>query len=155
MKRTAFILLFLILNFGALAIGSSFTADGVASNWYQNLSKAPWNPPGWVFGAAWTFLMICYSFYLAFAHDQFQNKRLFWGVYLLQWVLNVAWNPLFFKYHWTEVALIDLLALTAVIYFSLLRFIPLRSWKAWLLLPYAIWVVIATSLNAYIVCMNP
>ncbi|NBU70441.1 MAG: hypothetical protein EBS53_03180, partial [Bacteroidetes bacterium] len=29
------------------------------------------------------------------------NKRLFWGVYLLQWVLNVAWNPLFFKYHWT------------------------------------------------------
>ncbi|NBN99685.1 MAG: tryptophan-rich sensory protein, partial [Flavobacteriia bacterium] len=101
------------------------------------------------------FLMVCYSIYLAFAVVQFQNKRLFWGVYLLQWVLNVAWNPLFFKYHWTEVALIDLLALTAVIYFSLLRFIPLRSWKAWLLLPYAIWVVIATSLNAYIVFMNP
>lgn len=155
MKRAAYLLLFLLLNFGALAIGGSFTADGVASDWYQNLNKAPWTPPGWVFGAAWTFLMVCYSMYLAFAQNQFQNKRLFWGVYLLQWVLNVAWNPLFFKYHWTEVALIDLLALTAVIYFSLLRFIPLRSWKAWLLLPYAIWVVIATSLNAYIVCMNP
>ena len=155
MKRTAFILLFLFLNFGALAIGGSFTADGVASDWNQNLNKAPWTPSGWVFGAAWTFLMVCYSIYLAFAVVQFQNKRLFWGVYLLQWVLNVAWNPLFFKYHWTEVALIDLLALTAVIYFSLLLFIPLRSWKAWLLLPYAIWVLIATSLNAYIVCMNP
>jgi len=154
MNRPAFILLFLFLNFGALAIGSSFTADSVASNWYQNLSKAPWNPPGWVFGAAWTFLMVCYSIYLAFAHDQFQNKRLFWGVYLLQWVLNVAWNPLFFKYHWTVLALLDLLALTTVVYFSLLRFIPLRSWKAWLLLPYALWVLIATSLNAYVVLNN-
>lgn len=155
MKRTAFILLFLFLNFGALAIGGSFTADGVASDWHQKLNKAPWTPPGWVFGAAWTFLMVCYSAYLAFAHEQLQKRWLFWGIYLLQWALNVAWNPLFFKYHWTEVALIDLLALTAVIYISLLRFIPLRPWKAWLLLPYAIWVVIATSLNAYIVCMNP
>ncbi|NBN98947.1 MAG: hypothetical protein EBV19_06865 [Flavobacteriia bacterium] len=51
MKRTAFILLFLFLNFGALAIGGSFTADGVASDWNQNLNKAPWTPPGWVFGA--------------------------------------------------------------------------------------------------------
>ncbi|MFM7662997.1 MAG: TspO/MBR family protein [Bacteroidota bacterium] len=154
MNRPAYLPLFLFLNFGALVIGSSFTADSVASNWYQNLSKAPWTPPGWVFGAAWTFLMVWYSMYLAFAQNQFQNKRLFWGVYLLQWVLNVAWNPLFFKYHWTVVALIDLLALSAVIYFSLLRFIPLRSWKAWLLLPYALWVLIATSLNAYIVLNN-
>lgn len=155
MKRTAFILLFLFLNFGALAIGGSFTADGVASDWYQKLNKAPWTPPGWVFGAAWTFLMVCYSAYLAFACEQLQKRWLFWGIYLLQWALNVAWNPLFFKYHWTGLALIDLLALTTVVYFSLLRFIPLNSWKAWLLLPYAIWVVIATSLNAYIVSMNP
>jgi tryptophan-rich sensory protein len=154
MKRAAYLLLFLLLNFGALAIGGSFTADGVASDWYQNLNKAPWTPPGWVFGAAWTFLMVCYSVYLAFAQNQFQNKQLFWGVYLLQWVLNVAWNPLFFKYHWTVLALLDLLALTAVVYFSLLRFIPLRSCKAWLLLPYALWVLIATSLNAYIVLNN-
>ena len=81
MKKIGLILFFIILNFGALAIGGSFTADGVASDWYQNLSKAPWTPPGWVFGAAWTFLMMCYSIYLAFAHEQFQNKRLFWAVY--------------------------------------------------------------------------
>jgi benzodiazapine receptor len=154
MKKIGLILFFIILNFGALAIGGSFTADGVASDWYQNLSKAPWTPPGWVFGAAWTFLMMCYSIYLAFAHEQFQNKRLFWAVYLLQWVLNVAWNPLFFKYHWIVLALMDLLGLTAVVYFSLVRFIPLRSWKAWLLLPYALWVLIATSLNAYIFLNN-
>lgn len=154
MKKIGLILFFIMLNFGALGIGGSFTADGVASDWYQNLSKAPWTPPGWFFGAAWTFLMMCYSIYLAFAHEQFQNKRLFWGVYLLQWVLNVAWNPLFFKYHCIVLALMDLLGLTAVVYFSLVRFIPLRSWKAWLLLPYALWVLIATSLNAYVFLNN-
>ncbi|NBO60961.1 MAG: tryptophan-rich sensory protein, partial [Flavobacteriia bacterium] len=59
-----------------------------------------------------------------------------------------------FKYHWTILSLVDLIALTAVVYFSMVRFIPLRSWKAWLVLPYAIWVLIATSLNAYIVLNN-
>jgi tryptophan-rich sensory protein len=157
MKRSAsilFFLFFLFLNFSALALGGLFTPGGVSSDWYQNLNKAPWTPPGWVFGSAWAFLMVCYSFYLANAYDTFKNRQLFWGVYLMQWVFNVAWNPLFFKFHWTVLALVDLIVLTAVVYFSIVRFIPLRTWKAWLLLPYALWVLIATSLNAYIVLNN-
>ena len=59
------ILLFLIINFGGLFIGGLFTGEGVPSDWYQNLNKAPWNPPGWVFGAAWTTVMICFSVYMA------------------------------------------------------------------------------------------
>ena len=55
-----------MLNFGALAIGSYFTASGASSDWYQNLNKAPWTPAGWVFGAAWTSIMICYSVYMAY-----------------------------------------------------------------------------------------
>lgn len=39
------IILFLVLNFAALAIGGLFTGDGVPSEWYQNLNKAPWTPP--------------------------------------------------------------------------------------------------------------
>jgi tryptophan-rich sensory protein len=54
-------LLFFILNFAALAVGGLFTGSGVSSEWYQNLDKAPWTPPGWVFGAAWPFIMICFG----------------------------------------------------------------------------------------------
>ena len=71
MKKWAYFLLFLFLNFAALALGGLFTKDGVASDWYQHLNKAPWTPPGWVFGAAWTFLMICYSVFLTVL---FQNS---------------------------------------------------------------------------------
>ena len=38
------ILLFLIINFGGLFIGGLFTGEGVPSDWYQNLNKAPWTP---------------------------------------------------------------------------------------------------------------
>ena len=31
--------LFLIVNFGALALGGLFTGSGVASDWYQNMDK--------------------------------------------------------------------------------------------------------------------
>ena len=41
---------FLFLNFGALALGGLFAGSGAGSNWYAELNKAPWTPPGWVFG---------------------------------------------------------------------------------------------------------
>ena len=55
---------FLVVNFGGLAVGSWFTGPGVASDWYQGLDKAPWTPPGWGFGAAWTTVMIGFSWFM-------------------------------------------------------------------------------------------
>jgi translocator protein len=59
------ILIFLILNFSALIAGVSLYGEGGNSEWYNNLTKAPWEPPGWVFGAAWTIIMICFAFYMS------------------------------------------------------------------------------------------
>jgi len=153
-KRATLIVLFTVLNFGALAIGSYLSGDGAISDWYQNLNKAPWTPPGWVFGAAWTFLMLCYSVFLIFEQENTANGTFFWGMYSLQWLFNVAWNPLFFKYHWSVIALGDLVLLALVIYLSLYRAVRWRSWKMALILPYAIWILLAVSLNAYIVLNN-
>ena len=52
---------FLIINFGGLAIGQVWTGDGVTSEWYTSLNQAPWTPPGWVFGLAWTSIAITFS----------------------------------------------------------------------------------------------
>ena len=41
-------------------------ANGPQTEWYLNLNKAHWTPPGWVFGAAWTTIMICFSIYLSY-----------------------------------------------------------------------------------------
>jgi len=153
-KKFAHFIIFLTLNFGALAIGGLFTADGVSSEWYDTLHKAPWTPPGWVFGAAWTFLMLCYSVYLTVLYKKVELKRTFWIIYSLQWILNVAWNPVFFKYHQAHLGLVLIIGLLGLILFQGIKNRQaMRNHTVWIL-PYFLWLLIATSLNAYIVFNN-
>ena len=148
------LILFLALNFGALAIGGSFTGEGVPSEWYVSLNKAPWTPPGWVFGAAWTTIMLCFSIYLALLWPKLENQKLFILVFAIQWILNVAWNPVFFHFQAVGPALILISALTLLIAYFIYQYRLEMIWRALLLLPYLIWLLIATSLNAYILLNN-
>lgn len=72
---TTKLIIFLILNFTALGLGGLFTSSAVTGDWYQALNKAPWTPPGWVFGVAWTSIMICFSIYMAYAWQNATNKN--------------------------------------------------------------------------------
>jgi translocator protein len=146
--------IFVVLNFLALAIGAKFTGEGVPSEWYQNLNKAPWTPPGWVFGAAWTVIMILFSFYLAFLWEVIAKKSQFLIIYSLAWSLNLVWNPIFFHYQEVFWGLITISLLSLLIVFYLIRFNALLKWKSILIGPYILWLMIATSLNAYILFNN-
>jgi tryptophan-rich sensory protein len=127
---------------------------GPSSEWYAGLNKAPWTPPGWLFGAAWTTIMLCFSWYLAvlFNSSITKEKTIF---YVVQVFLNVIWNWVFFNKHWTLSGLIVIIALTALIgtFFFAFREERLKQWRL-LLLPYVLWLLIATSLNAYVVIYN-
>ena len=148
------IIIFLALNFSALAIGGLFTSKGVSSEWYGNLLKAPWSPAGWIFGFAWTTIMICFAFYMAVLWSNEENKRIIIGLYFLQWVLNIAWNPTFFYYHNALVSLFIIISLTVLVIYFLFNYWPEIKLKSLLILPYALWLIIATSLNLYIVLKN-
>lgn len=147
-------ILFLVINFAALAIGVIFTGKGVPSEWYASLSKAPWTPPGWVFGAAWTTIMICFAIYMAFAYDKVKNTKALIALFSVQWVLNVLWNPVFFYFHQVTAGLFVISALTILIAVFLFRYRTDLKFKSILILPYFIWLLIATSLNAYILLNN-
>ncbi|OZV69747.1 TspO/MBR family protein [Winogradskyella aurantia] len=154
MKKTYYAILFLVINFGGLALGGWFMDGGPTSEWYSNLNKAPWTPPGWVFGAAWTFIMICFSWYLA---ELFANRasKFLWWLYALQVVLNVSWNWIFFNQHQVTYALLAIALLTLVIFYYFITFRNDRlKYAKYLLLPYLIWLCIATSLNGYVVFNN-
>ncbi len=154
MKKIHFFILFLVINFGGLALGSWLMDGGSTGDWYNNLNKAPWTPPGWVFGAAWTTIMLCFSWYLAELFYLRASKFL-WLLYGFQVLLNVSWNWVFFNQHLMQVGLITIILLTLVLfyYFITFRNERLKNFK-YLLLPYLIWLCIATSLNAYIVLNN-
>lgn len=148
------LIIFLVLNFGALALGSFFTGKGVPSEWYLTLNKAPWTPPGWVFGAAWTTIMICFSFYMAYLWPQTENKNTLIALYAIQLVLNIGWNPAFFYYHNVLAGLVIITSLTVLVGYFLFHYWPELKYKSLFIAPYFIWLLIATSLNAYILFKN-
>ena len=148
------IIIFLLINFAALGLGSLFTSNGVSSDWYANLNKAPWTPPGWVFGAAWTSIMVLFAVYMAYAWQSPNGRNLLIALFTVQWILNVAWNPIFFKYHHSLLGLVVIVSLTLLVGYILLNYISILKGKSVLILPYFIWLIIATSLNAFIVIRN-
>jgi benzodiazapine receptor len=153
MKQLKYIFLFLVINFGALAIGTLLMNNGPQTDWYQQLNQAPWTPPGWAFGVAWTSIMICFSFYMTYlflAEPSTRVKILF----TVQFILNVSWNYVFFNRHFIGFGLLIILALTAIVATLLFTFRKHLPLKSFLILPYFLWLLIASSLNAYIFLYN-
>ena len=146
-------LIFLVINFAALGIGGFLMGEGPTGEYYQTLNKAPWTPPGWVFGAAWTTLMICFSFYMAY-WLKYENNTIVWTLFAFQFVLNVGWNPLFFDLHLALPAIIVIIILTALVGYFLFANWSLLGTKSLLIAPYFVWLCIATSLNGYISAYN-
>ena len=153
MKTFKVFIVFLIINFGALAIGGLLMNNGPQTDWYLTLNKAPWTPPGWVFGAAWTTIMICFSIYMTslyLFHNTFKLRVLF----ATQVLFNVSWNYVFFNKHLMLFGLMIILLLTVLIFYLLLSYQKKLKLKSLLILPYFIWLCIASSLNFYIVLYN-
>jgi tryptophan-rich sensory protein len=150
-------LFFLVINFGALALGALLMGGSPAENeWYNSLNKAPWTPPGWVFGFAWTIIMICYSLYMARVFVEFKGKllRQLMILFALQFITNVLWNPLFFNWHLVFPALLVLTLLVVILVIVHLNFSGWRKFNNFLIAPYLLWLLIAFSLNLYVLILN-
>lgn len=146
-------IIFLIINFGALGIGSWLMDNGPKTEWYMSLNQAPWTPAGWVFGFAWTTIMVCFSIYMAFLYIKTPTTKVK-ILFLIQFVLNVIWNYIFFNQHMVATGLAIIIVLTTVVGTFLVLFKSDLKAKSILILPYFLWLLIATSLNLYILLYN-
>lgn len=153
MKTFKLVIIFLFINFTALGIGGLFMGDGAQSAWYNSLNRAPWTPPGWVFGVAWTSIMVCFSFYMAYLYANKPTLKII-VLFSIQFLLNIAWNYIFFNQQLVALGLINIIALTIVVGLFLVYFKNDLKLKTVLIAPYFIWLCIATSLNAYILIHN-
>ena len=153
MKFTATLIVFLVLNFGALALGTLLMNNGPESLWYNALNQAPWTPAGWVFGATWTCVMIFFSVFMTFL-IQHENLKKVIALFIIQFVLNVSWNYIFFNQQLITLGLINILLLTALTFYFLFAFKSSLNHNRFFVLPYCLWLLVATSLNTYIVLYN-
>ncbi|MDB4180635.1 tryptophan-rich sensory protein [Flavobacteriaceae bacterium] len=153
MKFFRGLLFFVLINFSALAIGVFLMNDGPRSQWYSSLNKAPWSPPGWVFGLAWSSIMLLFSVYMTFLVKEIRSKKIM-ILFSAQFLLNIVWNYLFFNQHLISLGLLNILFLTILMFYFLVNFKQTLKSKSFFVLPYCLWLVLATSLNLYIALFN-
>lgn len=147
------ILGFMVVNFGGLYIGGLATNDGVVSDWYTNLHLAPWTPPGWVFGLAWTIIGITFSIQMGINYKRKDLEALVF--FVPAFFLNILWNYTFFWLHWLWLSVIVLVGLSILIYSIITYNRYIYGWKvAGWGMPYYLWLMVATSLNLYAALAN-
>lgn len=142
--------------FVVAAIGGLATSSGLRA-WYDELDKAPWNPPAWVFGLAWTVLyvlMAVAAWLVARSGLDERAVRIALGLYVAQLALNLAWSWLFVAARSPGWALVDIAVLAVLVAATMVVFWRVEPVAGWLLVPYLVWVVFAASLNAWIVLRN-
>jgi tryptophan-rich sensory protein len=142
----------------ALCFAASGTAIFVSvDGWYAGLNKPEWNPPAWVFAPVWTLLyaMMSVAAWLVWREGGWKSQRRALVLFLLQWLLNALWTPLFFGMHRVGLAFAEITILWLVLVTTLVSFWRARKAAAFLLLPYLAWVSFAAALNFAIWRLNP
>ena len=136
---------------GAFLMGNS------VSTWYQTLEKPFFNPPSWVFGPVWVtlYLLMGISAYLIWKRTR-ENKaaKNAMNIYWAHLLLNASWTPIFFGLHNIALAFFAIVALWILILILIIKFFKISKTASYLLMPYILWVSVATALNASIWYLN-
>lgn len=152
-RSSLFIFILLCL---AVEIFASYWTNQTVSTWYLELKKPPWTPPGWVFGPVWTilYMMIAISGWLIYKAEPSHHRSIALAFYGGQLALNFIWSFFFFSLMSPASGFIDIILLSLLIILTIINAWHVRHLAAILLIPYLIWVLYATTLNAGIWLLN-
>jgi tryptophan-rich sensory protein len=137
-------------------IGSVFTRPAI-STWYAELQKPRFTPPDWVFGPVWISLYILmgiatFLIWRRGFHHQVVRRAL--AIFGVQLVLNALWSFLFFGLRSPLAGLIGISLLGIAIILTIRSFLAVSRTAALLLIPYFLWVSLASGLNLSIWWLN-
>ncbi|MCK9150717.1 tryptophan-rich sensory protein [Methanobacterium alcaliphilum] len=142
--------------FLAAFIGNYFTFPEITT-WYVSLVKPVWTPPNWVFGPVWTTLYILMAVALFLVWRQgLERKEVKYAIliFAVQLILNMAWSIVFFGMHNILGGFAVILILWVAILANIFAFYIVSKPAGLLLVPYIIWVSIASYLNYSVYLLN-
>lgn len=134
-------------------IGSVFTTPSITT-WYADLQKPGFSPPNWVFGPVWITLYTLMGISLYLVWNKKKNIKIPLTLFFIQLILNSIWSIIFFGLQNPFYALIEIIILWIMILLTIISFYKVSKKAGLLLLPYIIWVSVATILNYYIWILN-
>ncbi len=141
----------------AIILGGASGALTEIGEWYRNLEKPSWQPPDWLFGPAWTIILGLsgWSFYLAASEaSTLADGLVVAALFAVNFVLHLAWSPLFFKAKRPDWALFENVFLWLSVLAMCLILPAYSPLAAWLNVPYICWVSFAFLLNWKVVQLN-
>lgn len=125
-------------------------------DWYEHLNKSNLTPPNYVFGIVWPvlYILIIVSGIIYFINSSPEWFSTALTLYIIQWLLNLSWSPLFFKFKAILPSFVVIILLTILIGITIYIFSITNTLSALLLVPYLLWVSFASYLNGYILFNN-
>lgn len=147
-----------------VALAICFAVAGVASlattpeitGWYARLKKPSWTPPNWLFGPVWTALYaaMAVAAWLVWRRGGWRENSAALALFIIQLALNFAWSFIFFRFHQTGLAVLEIVLLWIAIAATIVKFAGVSKIAALLLVPYLLWVTYASALNFAIWRLN-
>ncbi len=155
MKTAVRLVLCLALCFAVAALGAIATTPKIAT-WYAGLNKPSFTPPNSVFPFAWNILyaLMAISLWRLWEAAASPARSRTIALFLLQLCVNLAWSWIFFGAESILGGLGTILALDALVLWTIYAAWKVDRFAASLLLPYLLWIGYATALNAEIVRLN-
>jgi tryptophan-rich sensory protein len=158
MKRDT--LIKIIISVGiCLGVGflASIATQSSVNTWYETLEKPFFTPPNYLFGPVWTVLYILMGISAGIVWSRglyhvWVKTALYHFVFQL--MFNALWSLVFFSLQEILFALFTILTLFVLILLTFKWFKVVNKTAAYLLIPYAIWVLYAIALNFEIWRLN-
>jgi tryptophan-rich sensory protein len=146
----------MLLAFGGVflvALLGSLLVD-TTSAWFNSLIKPAFYPPNYLFSVMWTilYLMLAVALYLVLIKNT-NNKKVL-QLFVINGVLNVLWNLVFFRFHSAFFGVLVLVVLIIFAYFLVKEVYEKNKVSFYLTVPYFLWLFFAFLLNYSIYFLN-
>ena len=152
-KKYFSLLFFLFFAFGASAWGG-FVTSIYKEPWYSTLVKPEFNPPDYIFPTIWVILYVSMAFavWLIWINPKKTEKIIY--IYFIHLLFNASWSLVFFALHQVFLALVVIVIILALVVWLIKLYYPINKISAFLMVPYAFWLIFAFILNLNIFLLN-
>ncbi len=146
----------ILASFTAAGIGSLFTFKAIPT-WYAGLKKPRYTPPNWAFGPVWTILYILMGISVFLVWQKglaTPGVMLAFTLFWVQLAFNALWSVTFFGRRYKGGGVIVIAILWLLILATMVASFRVSVWEGALLVPYIVWVSLASYLNVGIWVLN-
>lgn len=150
------LLVFLAIALAAGGIGSLLQGSDVDVR-YAAYDRPVWAPPSWTFGVVWPVLYVLIGiagWRVWRARGGVRPAAGALGLWLAQLLVNASWPGVFFGLEAFGPAVVVIVLLDVLVVATIVVFWRIDRLAAGLLVPYLLWILYATALNAALWQLN-